>query len=203
MQHVCSHIQNLHNHTWLQLYLGGDLGDYGMLAKDACSAACGSAAVSPAAQLHSAAQRCTAQCSTRRATACTPYSHGFWSNAGGPPCCCMLAHYLPAGCQLLEAGTPAAEMHVVVARRSMLCNIPAAFSLPQAGKGDLGCQALYGAPRTQPLNDYRLIYFVKKCLDAYIVSVACWWELALPLPQPPPLPVLLGKWSRHAKLVCC
>ena len=41
--------------------------------------------------------------------------------------------------------------------------------------GDLGCRALYGAPRVQPLNDYRLIYFVKKCLDAYIVScLGCW-----------------------------
>ncbi|PRW45573.1 lysosomal Pro-X carboxypeptidase-like [Chlorella sorokiniana] len=42
---------------------------------------------------------------------------------------------------------------------------------------DLGCRALYGAPRVQPLNDYRLIYFVKKCLDAYIakyrVMAAC------------------------------
>ena len=42
--------------------------------------------------------------------------------------------------------------------------------LPFLQKGDLGCRALYGAPRVQPLNDYRLIYFVKKCLDAYIVS---------------------------------
>ena len=66
--------------------------------------------------------------------------------------------------------------------------------LPQAGKGDLGCRALYGAPRTQPLNDYRLIYFVKKCLDAYIVSDCLPGELDLPplllLPSPPPL---LGK----------
>ncbi|PRW45472.1 hypothetical protein C2E21_6076 [Chlorella sorokiniana] len=45
------------------------------------------------------------------------------------------------------------------------------------GASDLGCSALYGAPRVQPLNDYRLIYFVKKCLDAYIakyrVMAAC------------------------------
>ncbi|KAI7838650.1 hypothetical protein COHA_007576 [Chlorella ohadii] len=44
-------------------------------------------------------------------------------------------------------------------------------------KGDLGCRALYGAPRVQPLNDYRLIFFVKKCMDAYIakhrVMAAC------------------------------
>ncbi len=47
--------------------------------------------------------------------------------------------------------------------------------LPFLQKGDLGCRALYGAPRVQPLNDYRLIYFVKKCLDAYIVSCG-WWS---------------------------
>ncbi len=46
-------------------------------------------------------------------------------------------------------------------------------SFPQ--KGDLGCRALYGAPRVQPLNDYRLIFFVKKCLDAYIVSYLADW----------------------------
>ena len=70
--------------------------------------------------------------------------------------------------------------------------LPLQPCLPQ--KGDLGCRALYGAPRTQPLNDYRLIYFVKKCLDAYIVSDCLPGELDLPLllllPSPPPL---LGK----------
>ena len=46
---------------------------------------------------------------------------------------------------------------------------PQPYCLP-AQRGDLGCAAFYGSPRVQPLNDYRLIYFVKKCLDAYIVS---------------------------------
>lgn len=87
------------------------------------------------------------------------------------------------------------------------CTLPRQpkLQLPQPApglqRGDLGCRALYGAPRVQPLNDYRLIYFVKKCLDSYIVSWACpacavawlrvlrllpllWWLTAALLPAP-------------------
>ncbi|KAL4437779.1 hypothetical protein ABPG77_005691 [Micractinium sp. CCAP 211/92] len=38
------------------------------------------------------------------------------------------------------------------------------------GQGDLGCNSVLGAPRVQPLNDYRLIFMVKKGLDEYMAQ---------------------------------
>lgn len=39
-----------------------------------------------------------------------------------------------------------------------------------APQGDLGCAGLLGAPRVQPLNDYRLVFMVKKGLDQYLAN---------------------------------
>lgn len=35
-------------------------------------------------------------------------------------------------------------------------------------QGDVGCAGNLGVPKVQPLNDYRLIFFVKKGLDQYM-----------------------------------
>ncbi|PSC75054.1 hypothetical protein C2E20_1724 [Micractinium conductrix] len=35
-------------------------------------------------------------------------------------------------------------------------------------QGDMGCAGMLGVPRPQPLNDYRLLFMVKKGLDAYL-----------------------------------
>ena len=35
-------------------------------------------------------------------------------------------------------------------------------------QGDIGCSGMVGVPRVQPLNDYRLLFMVKKGLDTYL-----------------------------------
>jgi len=37
-------------------------------------------------------------------------------------------------------------------------------------QGDMGCAGMLGVPRPQPLNDYRLIFMVKKGLDQYMAN---------------------------------
>ncbi|PSC68210.1 hypothetical protein C2E20_8205 [Micractinium conductrix] len=45
---------------------------------------------------------------------------------------------------------------------------PSPPSPPPSPPGDVGCGTLVGAPKAQPLNDYRLLFTVKKGLDAYM-----------------------------------
>ena len=57
-------------------------------------------------------------------------------------------------------------------------------------RGDLGCLGIVGAPRVQPLNDYRLLFMVKKGLDTYLKNNKV--RPAQPSPAQPsvlPLPV--------------
>ena len=84
-----------------------------------------------------------------------------------------------AGCpRLANMPAPAAPRHTIPKLELLLANkaSPPTATRPllprplQKQKGDMGCLSLFGAPRVQPLNDYRLLYFVKKCLDAYMVS---------------------------------
>ncbi|KAL4422920.1 hypothetical protein ABPG75_009117 [Micractinium tetrahymenae] len=46
----------------------------------------------------------------------------------------------------------------------------AACSACESDRGDIGCAGMVGAPRVQPLNDYRLIFMVKKGLDEYMAK---------------------------------
>ena len=59
-------------------------------------------------------------------------------------CCAIRAHEIPT---------------------AIPCNLPALL-LQEAG--DVGCARRFGAPRVQPLNDYRLLFMVKKGLDTYL-----------------------------------